>query len=95
MIQKKKKKRRNPDLFTESSDSEIEIARVATAGKPNNNNPTEINIKQKDVSEIQITKVIPANEQNNNSLTSGTRTLIKIKPDASHRTSGKIYISEN
>ena len=55
------KKIRNPDLFTESSDSKIEITKVLPAGEPNNNNPTEINTKQEDVSEFQITKVIPAN----------------------------------
>ena len=47
----------------------MEIVKVGPAGEPNNNNPTEINIKQEDVSEIQITKVVPANEQNNNSPT--------------------------
>ena len=62
-------KLRNPDLFTESTDSEIEITKVVPAGKSSNNNPTEINIKQEDVSEIQTTKVISANEQNNNSPT--------------------------
>ena len=106
---KKKKKKRNPDLFTESSDSEIEISKVVPAGEPNNNNPTEINTKQEDVSEIQITKVIPANEQNSNSpteidikeesivenYTSNTRTLSETKPDVSRKASGKIYISEH
>ena len=104
-----RKKTRNPDLFTESSDSEIEITKVVPAGEPNNNNPTEINTKQEDVSEIQITKVIPANDQNNNSpteidikednilenCTSNTRTLSETKPDVSRRASGKIYISEH
>ena len=49
------KKIRNPDLFTKSSNSEIEIIKVVPAGEPNNNSPTEINTKQEDVSEIQIT----------------------------------------
>ena len=101
------KKIRNPDLFTESSDSEIEVTKAVLAGKPHHNNPTEINTKQEDVSEIQITKVIPADEQNNNSpteidikednilenYTSDTRTLSEAKPDVSRRASGKIYIS--
>ena len=104
-----KKKIRNPDLFTESSDSEIEITKAVSADKPNNINLTEINTKQEDVSETQITKVIPANEQNNNSpieinikeenilenYTSNTRTLSETKPDVSRRASGKIYISEH
>ena len=89
-----RKKIRNTDLFTESSDSEIKITEVVPAGEPNNNSPTEINTKQEDVSEIQITKVIPAKEQNNNSpteidikeesilenYTSNTRTLSETKP---------------
>ena len=37
------------DLFTESSDSEIETTKVFTVCKPNNNNLTETNTKQKDV----------------------------------------------
>ena len=44
----------------------IEIAKVVPVGKPNNNNSTEINIKQKTVLEIQISKDNPANEQNSN-----------------------------
>ena len=103
------KQKRNPDLFTESSDSEIEITKVVPAGEPNNNNPAEINTKQGYVSEIQIAKIITRNEQNNNSLTKtdvkeenisenytyGTRTLSETKPDVSRRASGKIYNSEH
>ena len=103
------KKIGNTDLFTECSDSEIKITKVVPAGEPNNNNPTEINTKQENVSEIQITKVIPANEQNSNSpteidikeekilenYTSNTRTLSETKPDVSRRASGKICISEH
>ena len=63
------KKIRNPDLFTKYLDSEIERTEVVPANKPSNNNCTEINTKQKNISEIQITKVIPANEQKNNSPT--------------------------
>ena len=44
----------------------IEIAKVVPVGKPNNNNSTEINIKQKTLLEIQISKDNPANEQNSN-----------------------------
>ena len=36
------KKIRNPDLFTESSDSKIEITKVLPAGEPNNNNPLKL-----------------------------------------------------
>ena len=82
-----------------NTDSEIKITKVVSAGEPNNNNPTEINTKQEDLSEIQITKVIPANEQNNNSpteidikeenilenYTSNTRTLGETKSDVSRR----------
>ena len=103
------KKTRNTDFFTGSSDSEIKITKAVTKGKPSNNNPTEFNTKQDDVSEIQITKVIPANKQNNNSpteidikeenilenYTSNPRTLSGTKPDVNRRTSGKIYISEH
>ena len=63
------KKLRNPDLLTESLNLKIEIAKVVPVGKPNNNNSTEINIKQKTVLEIQISKDNPANEQNSNILT--------------------------
>ena len=42
---------------------------------PNNNNSTEINIKQEDVSEIRIIKDIPVNEQKN------SPTEIDIKED--------------
>ena len=90
-------------------DSEIEITKVVPAGEPDNSNPTEINIKQEDVSEIQITKFIPANEQNNNSRTeidikkenvlrnyiSDTISLSETKPNVSPRATGKIYISEH
>ena len=62
------KKIRNPDLFTEYLDSEIERTQVVPANKPINN-CTEINTKQENISKIQITKVIPANEQKNNSPT--------------------------
>ena len=100
---------RNTNLLTEPSDSEIKITKVVPAGKPSNNNPTEINTKQEDVPEIQITKVIPANEQKNNSpneidikeenilenYTSNTRTLSETKSDVSRRASGKIYIIEH
>lgn len=96
------------DLFTESSDSEIETTKVFTVCKPNNNNLTETNTKQKDVPEIQIAKVVSANERNNNSpikidineeniledYTFNTRTLSETKPDVSRRPRGKIYISE-
>ena len=99
----------NPDLFTESSDSEIEITKVVPQGEPSNNNTTEINTKQEGVSEIQITKVIHANEQTNSSpteidikeenilenYTSNTKTLSETKLDVSCRASGKIYISEH
>ena len=98
------KKIRNPDLFPESSDSEIDITKLVLAGESNNNNPTEINSKQEDVSNIQITKVIPGNEQNNNSpteidnkaenilenYTSDMRTLSETKTDVRRRASGKI-----
>ena len=60
---------------------------------PNNNNSTEINIKQEDVSEIRIIKDIPVNEQKNSpteidikednileNWTSDTRTLRQAKP---------------
>ena len=99
---------RNIDLFTETSDSEIETTKVVTVGEPNNNNPTETNTKQKDVPEIQIAKVVSANERNSNSPTKidineknilenytfNTRTLSETKPDVSRRPSGKIYIGE-
>ena len=103
------KKIRNHDLFTESFDSKIEITKVVSAGEPNNNNPTEVNNKQEDISEIQITKVIPANEQKPNiptteidikeenileNYTSNTRTLTETKPDVSRKASSKMYISE-
>ena len=103
-----RKKMRNIDLFTETSDSEIETTKVVTVGEPNNNNPTETNTKQKDVPEIQIAKVVSANERNSNSPTKidineknilenytfNTRTLSETKPDVSRRPSGKIYIGE-
>ena len=63
------------DSFTASSDSETEKAKVVPAMGPNNNNATEINIKQEDVSEIRIIKDIPVNEQKN------SPTEIDIKED--------------
>ena len=53
------------DSFTVSLDSETEITKVVPAVGPHNNDSTEINIKQEDVSEIPIIKVIPVNEQKN------------------------------
>ena len=44
-----RKKIRNLDLFTEFSDSEIEITKVVAAGGPDNNKPTKINTKQENV----------------------------------------------
>ena len=85
------------------------MTKVVPAGEPDNSNPTEISVKQEDVSEIQITKFIPAIEQNNNSRTeidikkenvsrnyiSDTISLSETKPDVSPRATGKIYIIEH
>ena len=51
-----------------------------TANEQNNNSATEIDIKEENYLE---------------NYTSDTRTLSQIKPDVSHRASGKIYISEH
>ena len=74
----------------------IEIAKVVPVGKPNNNNSTEINIKQKNVLEIQISKDNLANEQNSNIPTEidiKDETILenyKTKPDVRYRASGKL-----
>ena len=86
------------DSFT---DSETEITKVVPAMGPNNNNSTEINIKQEDVSEIRIIKDIPVNEQKNSpteidikednileNWTSDTRTLRQAKPDVNRGANG-------
>ena len=68
---------------------------------PNNNNSTEINIKQEDVSEIRIIKDIPVNEQKNSpteidikednileNWTWDTRALRQAKPDVNRGANG-------
>ena len=76
------KKIGNPDLFTESSDSEIQITKVIPANEQNNNRSTstQIEIKEENISE---------------NYTSNTRTLSETKRDVRRRASGEIYISEH